>query len=150
MLIAILAFLVGSSSAFLTRMMVRAELEHLYTVCYYLQRRAMMLNKSQVLTLNSARNSYSTPDRSYNLPSHVQFGASSGAKGPPSAPEHVISNPITFQDNTIVFHPDGVIKPGALYLTDTSRQCTYALSSAVAQVSYLRKYQYTGSWQIIS
>ncbi len=149
-LLAILVFISHAQLTFLNRMMVRAELEHMYTVCYYLQRRALMLNKPQTLTFDCAARTYKTAQQTYRLPAHVQFGTAAGVKGPPSSPDSIVSSPITFKSHSITFYADGVIKPGAIYLTDTNKSCTYALSCAVAQVSYLRKYQYNNGWQIIS
>jgi hypothetical protein len=131
-------------------MIVRAELEHLYTICYYQQRRAIMCNKPQSIEFDCKNNSYTANEHRYKLPFHVQFGVPSGVQGPPSSPHALIHHPITFKNNTVTFHADGVIQPGALYLTDTSKRCCYALSCSVAQVSYLRKYRYNNGWHLIS
>lgn len=149
-LIALLAFLSHAHIGFFNRMLVRAELEHLYTVCYCMQRRALMYNKPQTVQFDLKNGTYATEQCTYRLPSHVIFGTAAGVKGPPSSPNALIAEPITFKNNKITFHADGVIQPGAIYLTDTSRGCSYALSCSVAQVSYLRKYQYNGAWKIIS
>ncbi len=131
-------------------MVVRAELEHLYSVSYYMQRRALMLHVPQTLTFDVPKKMYHANGKSYRLPAHVQFGTAQGVKGPPSSPKETIQSPITFKNKSITFYPDGVIQSGAVYLTDVSKQCTYALSCAVSSVSYLRKYQYTDAWNIIS
>ena len=131
-------------------MVVRAELEHLYSVSYYLQRRALMLHKPQTITFDIQTNSYQANGKKYRLPSHVRFGTADGVKGPPSSPNALIKQPITFVKNSITFHPDGVIQAGAIYLTDVGKHCTYALSCSVSSVSYLRKYQYTDGWHLIS
>ena len=131
-------------------MVVRAELEHLYSVSYYLQRRALMLHKSQTLTFDRQTNSYQANGKKYRLSSQVRFGTANGVKGPPSSPETFITQPITFVNNSISFHPDGVIQAGAVYLTDSGKHCTYALSCSVSSVAYLRKYQYTNAWHLIS
>jgi prepilin-type N-terminal cleavage/methylation domain-containing protein len=149
-LISILVFLSGAHTTFLTRMVVRAELEHLYSVSYYLQRRALMLHKPQTLTFDVHTNSYQANGKKYRLASQVRFGTANGVKGPPSSPDVLIKKPITFINDNITFHPDGVIQAGAVYLTDSGKHCTYALSCSVSSVSYLRKYQYTDAWHIIS
>ena len=149
-LVAILVALSGAHISFLNRMIVRAELEHLYNTCFYLQRRALMTKKSQTVSFDLEHNSYSANGRVYRLPSHVIFGTMQGVKGPPSSPENLLTEPITFKDNSAIFHPNGIIKPGAIYLTDSSKRCTYALSCAVSTVYYLRKYQYTDRWQLLS
>ncbi len=149
-LIALLVALSGAHISFVNRMIVRAELEHLYNTCFYVQRRALMTKKAQTISFDLEHNNYSVNGHVYRLPSHVLFGTMPGVKGPPSSSEHLITEPITFKDNTVIFHPDGVIKPGVVYLTDSGKRCTYALSCSVSAVSYLRKYQYTDKWQLLS
>lgn len=145
-LCALIVTLSGAHIFFLERIVVRAELELLYVTCYMLQHSAMMLGKPQTLTFDRTNNSYRYKTSEYKLPAHVSYGVASGVKGPPSTPNYVIANPITFKENKITFTPDGIIQPGAVYLTDRHHRCTYALSCAVSQVSYLRKYQYTNAW----
>ncbi|EKD48944.1 MAG: hypothetical protein ACD_64C00062G0007 [uncultured bacterium] len=149
-LIALLAMLCAAHSSFLTRMLVRAELEHLYSVSYYLQRKALMLHVPQTISFDIQNNRYDADGKTYRLASQVKFGTAHGVKGPPSQPNTVIHTPITFTGNSITFYPDGVIQSGAVYITDANRSVTYALSCAVSSVSYLRKYQYTDAWHIIS
>lgn len=149
-LISILVLLTGAHSSFLSRMLVRAELEHLYSASYYLQRKALMMNTPQTLFFDVKNNSYRMGEKTYRLPSQVLFGTAYGVKGPPSSPHSDIQNPVTFKESSITFYPGGVIQSGAIYLTDSNRSCTYALSCAVSLVSYLRKYQYTDGWHLIS
>ncbi len=146
LLIALLLTLSGVQTSFLDRMFLRNELEQLYTTCYYLQRSAIAKNKPQLLSFDMQHNRYRYHQTEHTLPARVRFGTAPGIKGPPSSPDQPINNPISFKNNTITFHPDGVIEPGAVYITDSKQQYTYALSCAVAQVSYLRKYQYNGRW----
>ena len=146
LLIALLLMLSGAQTTFLDRMLVRNELEQLYTTCSYLQRCAMAHHKPQQLIFDVQNNRYRYHQTEHTLPARVRFGTSPGIKGPPSHPLQPIHHPISFKNNSITFHPDGVIEPGAVYITDAKQQHTYALSCAVAQVSYLRKYQYTGRW----
>ncbi len=146
MLFTILALLSGAHIAFLQRIVTRSELEQLYTTCYMLQRSAMMLHKPQTLIFDIQNNSYRYKKTDYRLPSQVKFGVATGVKGPPSSPDYVITKPVTFKENTITFHPDGIMQAGAVYLTDRHQRYTYALSCAVGHVSYLRKYQYTHKW----
>lgn len=148
-LVTIIALLAGSHLVFLDRMMIRAELEHLYVTCYMLQRRAMMLQTTQTLTFNVIDHSYHYRQTEYRLPTSVRFGTAAGVKGPPSCAEHEISIPVTFKENSITFTPDGIIQPGAVYLTDRLRRYTYVLSCAVGHVSYLRRYQYTQGWHLL-
>lgn len=149
-LIAIVASLTLSSTTFLSRMIVRAELEHLSSVCYYLQRKALTVQKPQKITFYPAKHKYKALGKIYRLPAHVRFGAADGVKGPPATPKDTIAKAVTFPSNQITFHPTGIIASGAVYLTDAAKSCTYALSCAVSPVSYLRKYQYTDGWNLIS
>ena len=108
-----------------------------------------MLGKQETLYCDRNSNSYRYKNSMHILPASVCFGTAPGVKGPPSSPDFVISNPVTFKDSAIIFYPDGVIQAGAIYLTDNRKRCTYALSCAVSKVSYLRKYQYTNRWDLI-
>ena len=149
-LISILVLLTGAHSSFLSRMLVRAELEHLYSSSYYLQRKALMLHTPQTLSFDVKQNSYCMDGKTYRLPLQVKFGTAQGVKGPPGSPHSEVQKPISFTGDSITFHPDGVIQSGTMYLTDANHSCTYALSCAVSSVSYLRKYQYTDGWHLIS
>src|SRR5579872_64404 len=148
-LLGLMMFLTGAQSLFLHRLLVRTELEHLYTTCYYLQRKAMITQQPQKLILQPDTNSYSYNGTCYSLPTHVRFGCPDGAQGPPAHPATVITKPITFINNAISFAPSGVMQAGTAYLIDRNGIHGYALSCAVAQVSYLRKYQYNGQWEQI-
>lgn len=149
-LITIIAMLSMSHIGFLNRMIVRAELENLYNVCFSMQRRALMTGAIQTIQFDAAGKSYVAGASRYRLPVQVSFGAMPHAKGPPSSPSYAIEQPISFKENRIQFYPDGVISSGCVYLTDSSRSCSYALSCAVSAVSHLRKYQYTSGWQLLS
>ncbi len=148
-LITLIALLAGSHLAFFDRLLIRAELEHLYVTCYLLQRRAMMIQEAQTLTCDTEDHSYRYNNKEYRLPPSVRFGTAVGVKGPPSAPEKEIREPVSFKDATITCTPEGMIGAGAIYLTDRYRRWTYALSCAVGHVSYLRKYQYTQQWVLL-
>lgn len=142
-LVGLLLFLTTMHAQFLNRLLVRSELDHLYTTCYYLQKKAMITRKPQKLTFNIEKNSYQYGAEHHELPKHVCFNYPQLAKGPPAHPDHLITKPITFKDNAITFHPTGVVQAGAVYICDMLKQYGYALSCSVAQLSYLRKYQYT-------
>lgn len=146
LLILLLVTLSGTQTSLLNRIFVRNELEQLYTVCFYLKQCAIAQNKQQELEFDASKNLYRYHLTEHTLSRHVRFGSQPEAKGPPGESLSVITKPITFNNNTIVFHPDGIIQPGTVYLTDDGQRYTYALSCAVAQVSYLRKYQYTTKW----
>lgn len=149
-LLATLLFLTGVHSRFLNQLLVRSELERIYSVCYYLQHYAMMSGEEQKLIFDVEKNRYNYFGNTHQLPRHVEFGTAQGIKGPPATPEKIITQPVTFQASCITFYPSGIIQPGAIYLTSSEKRHTYALSCGVTQVSYLRKYQYNGTWELIS
>ena len=149
-LFVLIIYLLIANVSFLNRSIVRSEADKLCMICRYLQRCAMAANKKQVLIFNEATQEYNFNGVVYTLPSKVKFGFLAGIKGPPSSPKKLISKPITFKSNTIVFYPDGIISSGAVYLTDYDRQYLYSISSSVAQVSYIRKYTYNSKWILIS
>src|SRR5579863_10154908 len=86
MLIGVVLFLTGAQTTFLHRMLVRTELEHLYTTCYYLQRKAMLTQQPQKLIFQETDNAYSYGAERHCLPVHVCFGYPPGAQGPPAHP----------------------------------------------------------------
>jgi hypothetical protein len=135
--------------ATIDHLVVRAEVEQLYTLCYVLQRRAMMEGRTHTIIFDVAHNSYIDGVQEYRLPSAVRFGTAPQVKGPPSSPDALITYPVTFKNNAISMTPDGIMQPGAVYITDRNHSITYAISCAVAHVSYLRKYQYTKSWCVL-
>lgn len=149
-LFVLITYLLVANVSFLHRSIVRSEADKLYMICRYLQRCAMAANKKQELIFNEAKQEYKFNSVVYRLPSKVKFGFLVGIKGPPSSPKRLISKPITFKSNTIVFYPDGIISSGAVYLTDYDREYLYSISSSVAQVSYIRKYTYNNKWILIS
>ena len=148
-LVALLFTLGSINFSFLHRIALRSELDSLHTICQSLQQRAMATNTKQQLIFNRVDNSYSFGGNTHQLPHYLQFGVISGVKGPPASPNRLVTNPITFKRDIIVFHPDGIISPGAVYLIDTDNQFLYALSSGIAQVSFLRLYRYRSRWEIL-
>ncbi len=148
-LLAVVLFLTAAHARFLNRLVVRAELERLYATCYYLQRCAMAQGKPYKIVFDMHAHSYRYNDCSYTLSSSVRFGCLPNTHGPPSKPTNTIAKPVTFKGNSLTFHPDGIVQSGTIYLTDAQHTCMYALSCAVSQVSYLRKYQYTNAWELL-
>lgn len=145
-LFTLIATLALVNFSWMDRVSVRAELDTLYATCHYLQQRARATNSPQELLFDVANNTYRYANASYCLPHRIQFGTIPGIKGPPASPNQVVAKPVTFVGNKIVFYPEGIIQAGAIYLKDVKNQVQYALSSGVAPVSYLRKYQYNGEW----
>lgn len=134
---------------FLNRYIVRSEIEKMYAVCKYLQQYAMINRQQQELIFDITKNEYYFHEKKERLPKQVVFGFLSGAKGPPSSALSSIVKPITFDHQRIIFYPDGIVQAGTVYLVDCDKQFMYALSNGVAQISYLRKYKYDGTWLLL-
>lgn len=109
----------------------------------------MIAQKPQKLTFEPDKKSYRYGMMRHYLPTHVCFGYPDSAHGPPAYPEKLITNPITFKNNILSFAPTGVLQAGTVYLCDKTHMHAYALTCAVAQVSYLRKYQYNEKWELV-
>ncbi len=148
-IVAIIAMLVGTSNVLVTDIATRLELDKLYSVCHYAQRYAMASNRVQTITFNIPANTYRFMSVKKNFYQVCIFGVMPGVKGPPAHPTSVLSKPITFLEERITFHPDGIIQAGTIYLVNPNKTTMYALSNAVSQVSHLRKYRYDGSWRMI-
>ncbi len=135
---------------FLNRALVHSEVDKLYSICMYLQRCAMVSNQKKVLTFDTINNMYHYNDYKERFPHYVRFGFLPGTKGPPSSPSLIVKSAVTFKNHSITFYPDGIIQSGTVYVTDIHKQFMYAISSPIAQVSYLRKYRYDGYWKCLS
>ena len=149
-LVGVMATIVLVHGTYMYRAVVRQEIEKLAITCRYLQHAAMMSNRHHVLVFDRKARSYSYQGGRECLPPSVEFGVFDGAKGPPSNPIRQIQAPISFENERIIFHPDGIIQPGTVYLISKDKQAMYALSSPVSQVSYMRIYKYDGSWKCLS
>jgi type II secretory pathway pseudopilin PulG len=150
LLMLIVGLTVGNIS-YSNGMLAHAELHKMYSVCSYLQMRARATGQSQVVAFDSTHNTYSYNGITELLPTHVVFGALDGVKGPPSSPKHCITKPITSENQCITFTPHGIIQPGTIYIKTTDNMRMYALSSSVAQASFLRMYEYhQGAWRVLT
>ncbi len=145
--IAMLSIPFGS---YMRHICVRAEIEKLAMICRSLQAQAVMDHAEHSIVFDYTKQQFTHDDIIEMLPKGVSFGIIPGSKGPPATPHKTLEKPITFKENKIIFHPDGIIQPGAVYLIADDRRVMYALSSCVAPYSYVRIYQYNGSWQQIS
>ena len=146
-LVAIIVTIGAINLSFMNKSLVRSEMDSLYSLCTYLQRKAMATNTKQVIQFDVINNSYAYDNVSRKLPRQIRFGFLPGVKGPPASARLLIQSPVSFKGKKIIFHPDGIIQPGTIYLVDDTKQSMYALSCSVAQVSYLRIYQYAGTWE---
>jgi hypothetical protein len=129
--------------------MIQTYLNTLYMTCMTLSQKAQLSKQNITLTFNLDKNSYSYQNHSETLPSFLIFGYPPGSKGPPSSPQSLITHPITFTHNQIIFYKDGTIQSGTIYITNAQRTLLFALSSPIAQISYLRRYHYVSDKWII-
>lgn len=135
--------------SFLNKGIIRSEVDKLYAACMYMQQCALLSGKEQVITFNVHNNSYSFNGRTEKLLSPIIFGILPGVMGPPSTPIKKLKSSISFQENRIVFHADGMISSGTIYMIDHKKEYICALSNGIAQISHLRKYSYNGKWQLL-
>lgn len=134
---------------FLHRWAVRADIEQLYLLSLYLSRSAIASGAETTLVFDTVHNSYCYEGTVKKLSSGVLFNVLSSVKGPPCDPKELIINPVTFKDNTVRFGPLGASSAGAVYLTDKSGSCLYALTIPVGVFSWGKKYRYDGRWVLI-
>ncbi|MEX0940240.1 MAG: hypothetical protein WDZ41_02690 [Candidatus Babeliales bacterium] len=140
-----------NTSHFMHNYFLRAELNKIYALFFYLQKRAIITQQEHVLKIDVHQNNYTVLNRSEKLPSGIFFGFLFGSAGPPSAPKELISKPVTFSQDCVHFYPDGTMSAGTLYLKDQNNSLMYALTSPVAHISYLRTYAYRkDSWVLLS
>ena len=114
----------------------------------YMQRKAMIEGATCAVLFNLKEQSY-IADVTHRLGAGVRFGASAGAKGPPSRPEHTIGDACTWPGGMCIFYPDGTISAGAIYLIDRRGIYAYALTCDVSETSHIRRYFYDGKWRIL-
>ena len=128
--------------------LVRVELDKLVNACQYMQQLAIATNKEQHLILDIHKHEYHFHTYREKLSPYVRFGVLPGVKGSPGNPVASTAQAITFPSHRICFYPTGIISSGTVYFVDATKQCLYALSNAVSQVSYLRMYRYDGTWKL--
>lgn len=137
---------------FVNKFILQNEVDKLFVIFSYLQEKAMALNKQQELYFDLSNNTYSyiaTNNflKKYKLPEIVEFGILSRVLGPPSRPNKIIKNPITFEklDNNlhvIKFYPNGIISSGSVFFVDKNKKYLFSLNCPVSPFSCIRKYEY--------
>lgn len=145
----IIALLTTSNVSFLRDSLVRHQVDSLFMVARYLQKRAQVTHQEQVLSFDRFASTYSFNGRTKKLPAGIRFAALPGIKGPPSSPLQSIDAPITFKSDKIIFYPQGIMQAGTVYVSDAKSSSLYALSCGVSQVSFLRKYRYDKRWILL-
>jgi len=132
--------------------LVRMELEQLKSLFFSLRQQAIITQKPLTLMFDVSKHAYTYNNQEHTLSPRVHFGVAPGVKGPPSHAVTLISNPITFEDNKVLFSPDAKITSGTVYITDTGHSISCALTCPVGDISYIRCYVYehTSSWSLLS
>jgi len=126
-LFVLVAGLLVANISFLDRCLVRSEVDRIFNTIKYLQQRAVVSGKKQILHFDKENNTYTYGNKTggnkiCKLSKNVKFGIIPEIKGPPSAPKKVVQSPITFKGENIVFHPDGIITSGTVYITDSKKK----------------------------
>ena len=102
--------------------------------------RATCLKKEQKIAIDELNAALVYDGTRYALQDGYNFGVLPDIYGPPSSPQKLVTQAVTFVDKKIVAHPDGTLQSGTLYITDSQQQ--YALTTPVSAFSYIRVYRY--------
>lgn len=149
-LIIIIVTLAMPQMSFLNKQIVASEVEKLATVCLYLRQLALVTQRNQTLMIDQLTNTYRSEECTYALSSGVRFGFLPNTYGPPSNPQSLIVKGVTFSNEKIVFHADGSISSGTLYLVDSLATYFYALTTPSGQAPCIRQYEYQQRWVLVS
>jgi hypothetical protein len=148
-----------SNTTLLRKHMVHAQVEKLELLFRYFQQKACATQTEQKLIFDERTSTYYAVDSfKETLPAGIQFGFLNNVYGPPSSPKTLIHKGITFNNNTVMFSPDGSISSGTLYLIDAEKNILYALTAPISHISFLRIYRYderydghyNGKWVCLS
>ncbi len=132
--------------SFLQRSIVRSEIEKMHSMFIYMQHMAIATQQDQKIEFDTDRQVYYCNKQQVSLPHGVTFGVIPGVLGPPSSPQELITKPITFLNNTIIFRAQGTMQAGTVYLIDRNKKYLYALTTPVSHISYIRRYKYDREW----
>lgn len=143
-------YIISSYATAWYTMQSAAELEKICGLVLYAQQRARTSGSEVEVIWNATEGRYCCCNYSEQLPKHLVFGALPECKGPPSAPEKPITNPITFAKERTVCYPDGTIQSGTLYMLDTKTKTQYALTVPIGHAHYLKRYRYSkNTWVVM-
>lgn len=146
-ILAILTSLAIPGLLFLKQNSISLEIDKLQIICQSLQKKAVSIGQKQYLSFNVANHSYFYDNHFERLSQGVFFGIIPGVKGPPANPKELITSPVTFPGQKIIFYPNGTISAGTTYLTNQQNNLLFAITIPVSQVSFIRKYKYMyGTW----
>ena len=146
-LIAFTVLLVRIPLGFFGRMRTAQAVDLLYHTIGSMRHAALATAQEQQITCTNQ--SYTARGSTITLPEGLTFGFLPQVLGPPSAPSHLITQPITFKNSTIACFPDGTIASGTVYMLDNRTNSMYAITSGVAAVPFLRKYRFDNNWHLI-
>lgn len=147
LLVAIALGLYAGNFSFLEHYHMRSQVETIKELINFCRQRAIVtgLNQAVLIHIDNSRLEYGNTNNRMNtlkLIHPISFVAPAQAKGPPHYPTRPVLSPITFPKKTITCHPDGSISAGTLYLGNHQLKHYFALSCGVAQIPFLRTYEY--------
>lgn len=128
---------------------VRHELD---TLCY-----AIMMQAHRALAEGKAKaivfmppNSWSDETKVHTFAEHIHYGTQTGTTGPPGAPSHLVTNPLTYTGEKIICYPDGTVQAGTVYLLSDEDAAAYALTTDIGTDGLVRRYRMMkGKWSIL-
>lgn len=141
--------------------LIEHELSKIQVILLYLHQRAMASGTDQILVVDQHTNSYWFTNKTgtvvFKLNPELHFDFLSWVYGPPGDPVGPITQAITFPTQkerklyNIILFSDGKCTPGTLYVLDKQKILMGALTAAVSQVFYIRKYLYKQEqWLLLS
>lgn len=136
------------------------ELDKFETLFYSLQQRAIAQGKNLYLSFDLERQAYSYQtmhgkQHQVFLSPELCFGVVPETLGPPWQATKPVTSIVTFEvlqgKQCVKFFSNGKISSGSLYLCDKDKTIGGALTCAVSQVFYIRKYLYNDKqWKLIN
>ncbi len=159
-IVAIGAAMYAPRLSFVQQYKIQRELDAFEALFEYLRNRAMA-------TASVHRLEFLLGERGYRyggldgvqsagkLCADVEYGFVAGALGPPGNPTVPLTGASTFGEekgrSSVEFFPNGKISSGTLYLKVRKGDIGVALTCAISQVSYVRKYVYRNhQWKRIN
>lgn len=150
-IITLLAAITLPCLTFFNKQLLKADVQQLGMTIAHLRQCALIENKKYVLTIHVDENCYRYNNQSISLTHNVRFGVLPHAYGPPSAATVPLQKATSFENNQITFYPNGSISSGVIYMVDSSLKNMYAISIGVAQVPFIRTYNYHSKrWILIA
>jgi hypothetical protein len=127
-------------------LLTRLELTLLSIAIRGARQKALLLDSDQKIIFYPDGSGYYNNYTHHRFATGISLIAPPNALGPPTAPHHAITQPITFPHDTIICYKNGSIQSGSIYLGHKKAHCFYALTSGIAQIPFLRLYKYRLNW----